>query len=96
MLKNTRKSFTVVELTIYIALFGILTFILFNVFDDVINLKNLGKKQNETNIRYKINPVEVSMDYPKKLIVPPNPGKRLPTDPPVVINPGNIQYCSFQ
>lgn len=97
MFKNIkRKSFTVVELTIYIALFGILTFVLFNIFDDVINLKNLGNKQNETTIRYKINPVELALDFPKKVIVPSNPEKLLPTDPPVVIIPGNIQYCSFQ
>jgi hypothetical protein len=95
-IKNQHKSFTVVELSIYIGLFGVLTFVLFNIFNGVINFSNLGKKQNETTIRYKINPVEFDIPFPKTAIVPQNPGKIYPNDPPVVVRPGNIQYCSIQ
>ncbi|MFA5230304.1 MAG: hypothetical protein WC422_02645 [Candidatus Paceibacterota bacterium] len=94
--KKQSKSFTVIELTIYIALFGVLTFILFNVFGDVLNLNKLSTSQNDTVIRYNLSPIELELDFPKKIIIPQNPEKRLPTDPPVKLMPNNIQYCSFQ
>jgi len=94
--KKNHKSFTLVELSLYIGLFGVLTFVLFNIFSGVLNFKDLGIKQNETTVRYKINPVELNLDFPKKAVVPPNPGKRFPVEPPVVVRPGPIQFCSFQ
>lgn len=94
--KQSSKSFTVVELTIYIALFGVLTFVLFNVFGDILNLNKLWTNQNDTIIRYNLSPIELDLDFPKKIIIPQNPGKIFPIDPPVKQIPGNIQYCSFQ
>jgi len=95
-IKKRRPSFTVVELSIYIGLFGVLTFVLFNIFNGALNFTNLSKKQNETTVRYKINPVELDITFPSKAVVPSNPGSRFPTDPPVVVRPRNIQFCSFQ
>ncbi len=94
--KKSFKSFTVIELTIYIALFGVLTFVFFNIFGDVLNLNKLVNKQNSTLVRYNISPIELDLDFPKKVIIPQNPGKLFPNDPPVKLIPGNTQYCSFQ
>lgn len=94
--KQSSKSFTVVELTIYVALFGVLTFVLFNIFGDILNLNKLSVTQNDTIIRYNLSPIETGLDFPKQIIIPQNPEQRFPNDPPVKLVPNNTQYCSFQ
>lgn len=90
------KSFTVIELTIYIALFGVLTFVFFNIFGDVLNLNKIVNNQNSTIIRYNMLPIETGLDFPEKIIIPQNPGKFFPPNPPVKLIPRNVQYCTFQ
>ncbi len=95
-MKKHQKSFTVIELSIYIGLFGVLAFVFFNIFGSVLDFSKLANKQNETLVRYNINPVELNLTYPKKAVVPRSIEERLPTDPPVVVRPGNYQYCYEQ
>lgn len=97
LLHKKRKGFSVVELSIYIGIFGLLSFVLFNIFNDVVNFGNIGKKQNEVNFVYKYAPIEFDLEFPKMAIVPQKPTIPFPGDPPVRVLPGdNWQYCGFQ
>jgi hypothetical protein len=91
-LKKSHQSFTLIELTIYIALFGILTFVLFNIFGSVLNLGNLAKKQNENLPLYVTNPIRISIPFtvplPSDLNPLPKPVIPLPPDKPVLPEPG--------
>ncbi len=93
-----RKSFSVVELSIYIGIFGMLTFVLFNIFNDVVNFSNIGKKQNEANFVYRYAPIKFDLEFPELAIVPQNPKIPFPAEPPVATLPeeGAWQYCNIQ
>ena len=103
-LKKSHNSFTLIELTIYIALFGILTFVLFNIFGSVVNLGNLAKKQNENIPIYVSNPIRITIPFtvplPSDLNPLPKPVIPLPPDKPVLPEPGpggpNWQFCQTE
>ncbi len=102
--KKIHPSFSLIELTIYIALFGVLTFALFNIFGSVINFGNLAKKQNDDIPIYVSNPVRITIPFstplPADLNPLPKPVIPLPPDKPVMPRPGpggpNYQYCLTQ
>jgi hypothetical protein len=93
---NKKQGFSFVELSIYIGIFGVVSFLLFNIFGEVINFSKIGKKQDIDDLRYNISPIEFNLDFPKRAIVPPTPGIPFPPEDPVRVLPGIIQYCGFQ
>ena len=102
--KKSRQSFSLVELTIYIALFGVLTFALFNIFGSILNFGNLAKQQNDDIPTYVSNPIRIDIPFttplPSDLNPLPKPVIPLPPGKPVVPIPDpenpNFQYCQTQ
>jgi len=94
--KNKKQGFSFVELSIYVGIFGVVAFLLFNIFGEILNFSKIANKQDVEDLRYRISPIEFDLDFPKRGIVTPNPRIPFPPEDPVRVLPGMIQYCSFQ
>jgi len=103
-LKNKRSSFSLMEMIIYIALFTVLTGVLYNVFGNINNINRLAKKQNESVPNYNPAIVRVNLPFssqlPSDLTPLPSPELPLPPDKPVFPEPGpgspGYQTCMKQ